>query len=67
LLTAVDELHDHNDIGDATWSALDLDDEQRLDLLLLAGWYHAVAYAARAARVPLEPGQPRFADYAPGV
>ena len=33
-----------------------------LDLLLLAGWYHAISYVARGARVDLEPGAPRFAD-----
>ena len=65
LLAAVDELHDHNDISDATWDALDLTDVQRLDLLLLAGWYHAISYVARAARVPLEENAPRFADYLP--
>ena len=64
LLRAVDELHDTDDISDATWAALDLTDEQRLDLLLLAGWYHAISYVARAARVPLEDGAPRFEDYA---
>lgn len=64
LLRAVDELHDTNDVSDETWSALGLSDVQRLDLLLLAGWYHAISYAARAARVPLEDGAPRFADYA---
>jgi alkylhydroperoxidase family enzyme len=62
ILRAVDELHDANDISDATWAALTLSDEQRLDLLLLAGWYHAISYVARAARVPLEDGAPRFAD-----
>jgi alkylhydroperoxidase family enzyme len=63
LLLAVDELHDHHDVTDSTWAALDLTDEQRLDLLMLAGWYHAIAYVARAVRVPLEPGAPRFTDY----
>lgn len=53
LLRAVDELHDTNDLSDETWRALSLTDEQRLDLLLLAGWYHAISYAARATRVPL--------------
>jgi alkylhydroperoxidase family enzyme len=66
LLTAVDELHDTGDLRDDTWDALDLSDEQRLDLLLLAGWYHAISFVARAARVPLEAGAPRFADYASG-
>lgn len=63
LLAAVDELHDHHDLTADTWDGLDLTDEQRLDLLLLAGWYHAISYVPRAARVPLEPGVPRFADY----
>ena len=65
LLSAVDELCDGADISDATWGVLDLTDEQRLDLMMLAGWYHAISFVARAARVPLEPGAPRFADYAP--
>lgn len=66
LLRAVDELHDRADIGDGTWAELvaTLTPEQLLDLLLLAGWYHAISYAANAARVPLEDGAPRFADVA---
>ena len=65
LLRAVDELHDHADISDATWSELasTLTAEQILDLLMLAGWYHAISYAANAARIPLEDGVPRFAEF----
>jgi alkylhydroperoxidase family enzyme len=63
ILTAVDELHDTADISDETWNSLDLTDEQRLDLLLLAGWYHAISFVARATRIPLEAGSPRFADF----
>jgi len=33
---------------------------QLLDLLLLCGWYHAISFTARAARVPLEDGAPTF-------
>ena len=64
LLRAIDELHDSADISDATWAALasSMTEQQLLDLLLLAGWYHAISYAANAARVPLEEGAPRFAD-----
>jgi hypothetical protein len=29
---------------------------------MLCGWYHAISFAARAARVELEPHAPRFAD-----
>lgn len=65
LLRAVDELDDHADISDATWSELasSLTAEQILDLLMLAGWYHAISYAANAARIPLENGTPRFAEF----
>jgi alkylhydroperoxidase family enzyme len=64
LLRAVDELHQHADLRDATWSALAAlhPPEQILDLVLLAGWYHAISFAANAARVPLEEGAPRFED-----
>jgi alkylhydroperoxidase family enzyme len=67
LLRAVDELHRDADIGDETWQDLEstLRPEQILDLLLLAGWYHAISYAANAARIRLEDDAPRFADVAP--
>jgi hypothetical protein len=29
-------------------------------LTMLCGWYHAISFSARAARVPLEDGAPRF-------
>jgi hypothetical protein len=62
----VDELHDHADLREDTANGLasTLTDQQLLDLLLLAGWYHAISYAANAARVPLEDEAPRFADFA---
>jgi alkylhydroperoxidase family enzyme len=64
LLRAVDELHDHADISDTTWEAVAafLSDEQLLDVLMLAGWYHAISFVANGARVPLESGAPRFDD-----
>ncbi|MDW3218613.1 MAG: carboxymuconolactone decarboxylase family protein [Acidimicrobiales bacterium] len=64
LLRAVDELHDLASISDATWADLSasLTVEQILDCLLLAGWYHAISFAANGARVPLEEGAPRFDD-----
>jgi hypothetical protein len=36
--------------------------EQLLDLLMLAGWYHAISFTANGARVACEDGAPRFAD-----
>jgi alkylhydroperoxidase family enzyme len=64
LIRAADALHDAADIGDELWADLseELTDQQILDLLILCGWYHAISYVARAARVELEPDAPRFAD-----
>ncbi len=64
LLRAVDELHDTSRLSDDCWRALraHLEPAQVLDVLLLAGWYHAISYAANGAQVALEPGAPRFSD-----
>jgi alkylhydroperoxidase family enzyme len=65
LIAMVDALHDQNDIDDVEWQQLTehFDHRQLLDLLVLTGWYHAISYTGRAARIDLEPGAPRFADY----
>jgi alkylhydroperoxidase family enzyme len=65
MLEATDALHDGADIDDDLWQRLHahLSEQQTLDLFMLAGWYHAISYAANGARVDLEPGTPRFADY----
>jgi alkylhydroperoxidase family enzyme len=69
LILAVDALHEHSDIDDALWTRLTavFDELRLLDLLLLCGWYHAVSFAARATRLPPEPGAPRFTDFLPPV
>ncbi|GAA4946456.1 carboxymuconolactone decarboxylase family protein [Actinoplanes utahensis] len=68
LIDVVDALHDSADIGDELWQSARevLDEPELLDLLMLCGWYHAISFAARAARVDLEPGAPRFADVVTG-
>ncbi|HMG39756.1 MAG TPA: carboxymuconolactone decarboxylase family protein [Acidimicrobiales bacterium] len=67
LVAAADQLHDTSHLDDDAWSALAAtrSTEQRLDLLFLAGWYHAISYAANGAQVDHETWAPRFADYAP--
>jgi alkylhydroperoxidase family enzyme len=62
LLRLVDELHETSDVSDPLWDQLgrEFGDAQLLDLLLLCGWYHAISFTARAARVPLEEGAPTF-------
>ncbi|MEU4475313.1 carboxymuconolactone decarboxylase family protein [Micromonospora sp. NPDC023888] len=64
LIRVVDALHDSSDIDDGLWQSARaaLDEPRLLDLLLLCGWYHAISFAARATRVELEPGAPRFTD-----
>lgn len=66
LIRAVDALHDTSDIPDELWKELSstFTDANLLDLLLLTGWYHAISFVARAARVPLETGAPRFTSVA---
>jgi alkylhydroperoxidase family enzyme len=66
LLELVDALHDRADAPDDVWdaAAAHFSTAQLLDLCLLAGWYHAISFAANAARVPLEEGAPRFEDVA---
>jgi alkylhydroperoxidase family enzyme len=66
LIEATDALHDGDDIDDDLWTRLaaTFGEDQLIDLLVLAGWYHAISYAARATRLPTEPGAPRFADFA---
>jgi alkylhydroperoxidase family enzyme len=66
LIEAVDALHDQAAIDDDLWLRMEpiFSEQQRLDLLLLCGWYHAISFAANGARVELEPGAPRFTDVA---
>ena len=58
VLAAVDGLHDDHDLDDSTWPALvaAVGEDGALDVILVAGWYHAISYAVRALRLPLEPG-----------
>lgn len=62
LVRLVDELHDTATVGDALWSELTplWSTQQLLELLMLAGWYHAIGYVCNAARVPLEPWAARW-------
>ena len=64
VLAAVDELHDSARVSDALWARLAarFSTEQLLELLVLAGWYHAIAYAIHGAGVPLEAWAARFPE-----
>ncbi|GHI04153.1 carboxymuconolactone decarboxylase [Streptomyces cellostaticus] len=58
VLEAVDELHATFDLSDETWATLTaaVGDDAALDLVMVCGWYHAISFAVRALRLPLEPG-----------
>jgi len=56
LVRMVDELHDRTTISDELWQGLaaQWQPQQLLELLILAGWYHVIAFVANGARVASE-------------
>src|SRR5205823_3182690 len=58
VIAGVDELHQTHDLSDSSWATLvaHLGEDGVLDLVLLAGWYHAISFTVRALRLPLEEG-----------
>jgi 4-carboxymuconolactone decarboxylase len=60
LLTAVDELHDDACITDRTWDALAAryDERQMIELPMLVGQYHMLAFALNSLGVQRESGVP---------
>jgi len=62
VIALADELHDGAAPSEATWQALSarLDEAQLLELLIVCGFYHAIAYVIAGARVPQEPWARRF-------
>ena len=61
LVRLVDELHDTATVGDGLWQALaaTFSTPQLLEAVLIAGWYHAIAFLANGARVPRSEGARR--------
>jgi alkylhydroperoxidase family enzyme len=57
LVRFADELHDTATVGDATWAALRerYDDDQLVELVCLAGFYHLVSYLCRTFAIAREP------------
>lgn len=62
ILRTADELHETSSISDGLWAALNgaFSDEQILELVALAGFYHTVSYLTNALRLPLERYAARF-------
>lgn len=62
LLRAADELHDDSCITDATWEALAsrYDERQLVEVPMVVGHYHLVAFTLNSLGVQREPGVPGF-------
>ncbi|MFD0536526.1 carboxymuconolactone decarboxylase family protein [Actinomadura luteofluorescens] len=62
LLSAADELHDSARISHRTWTALaeHYDEEQLLELLVLAGWYRTISQLINTLDLDNEPWAPTF-------
>jgi len=62
LLRAADELHRDSRIADDTWEVLAkaYDEQQLVELCMLVGQYHLVAYALNSLGVEREEGVPGF-------
>jgi alkylhydroperoxidase family enzyme len=62
LVALVDELHDTSTVSDHTWTALTehYDDAQLVELVALAGQYHAVSFMANALGIEREDAAARF-------
>ncbi|MCC6764957.1 MAG: carboxymuconolactone decarboxylase family protein [Deltaproteobacteria bacterium] len=62
LVRLVDELHYGACVSDALWTELAaaFTPPQLLEMLVLAGWYHVIAFVANGAGVAREPWAERF-------
>jgi alkylhydroperoxidase family enzyme len=62
LVRLCDALHENADVPEALWEQLraEYDPAQLVELLYLAGLYHAVSFLAKGLRLPPEPFAERF-------
>ncbi|MDX1650588.1 MAG: carboxymuconolactone decarboxylase family protein, partial [Myxococcota bacterium] len=69
LVRLADALHDRADPGDALWAELAeaWDDAQLVEMVVLVGMYHLVAFAVNAFGVEREPDAPRFPASTPAA
>ena len=58
LLRAADELHDHSRIAEDTWAALasHYDERQLIEVCMVVGQYHLVAFVLNSLGVEIEDG-----------
>lgn len=65
LLASVDALHERATLSNEEFARVRtyFDDEQILEILMLAGFYRTVAYLANGLDLPLERGAATFSEY----
>ncbi len=58
----MDELHDTSQVGDALWGRLakHYQPDQLVELVMLAGLYHAISFAVNALKIEKEEFAPAF-------
>jgi len=58
LVRVAEELHEDACVGDATWAVVaeNFTDKQIIELLMMVGFYHEIAYLYNSMRVRLIPG-----------
>ena len=66
VMRLADQLHDTSEVDDALWTELSVSfaADQLVELIMLAGLYHAVSYVINATRVQHEAFAPRFPEAA---
>ena len=62
LLRAADELHEQSCVSSATWAALATryDEQELIEIVMLCGYYHLIAYFLNSTGVEIEEGTPGF-------
>jgi 4-carboxymuconolactone decarboxylase len=62
LMQAADEMHEHCAVSDPTWAGLAsrYDEAQLIEIPMVVGHYHMVAFVLNSLRVEAEPGLPGF-------
>jgi alkylhydroperoxidase family enzyme len=62
VMRLAEELHETSSISDQLFSELrsSFGDEQIIELIVTAGWYHVISYLCNGLRVPLEQWASRF-------
>ena len=62
ILRLADSLHETSSVDDALWTALRdvFSEEQLIELVVLACYYHTISFCCRAFGLPLEPYAARF-------